>query len=47
MSKVICSSAIDGAIAWVAKAEGKLDEAVAAKASPAPSGSRTRPISCR
>ena len=31
MSKVICSSAIDGAIAWVAKAEGKLDEAVAAK----------------
>src|ERR1017187_2965916 len=31
MSKLICSSAIDGAIAWVAKAEGKLDEAVAAK----------------
>ena len=31
MSKVICSSAIDGAVAWVAKAEGKLDEAVAAK----------------
>ena len=31
MSKLICASAIDGAIAWVAKAEGKLDEAVAAK----------------
>src|ERR1019366_548704 len=31
MSKLICSSAIEGAVAWVAKAEGKLDEAVAAK----------------
>jgi acetyl-CoA synthase len=31
MSKVICSSAIDGAIGWVAKAEAKLDEAVAAR----------------
>jgi acetyl-CoA synthase len=31
MSKLICSSAIEGAIAWVAKAEGKLDEAVAAR----------------
>src|ERR1035437_2696098 len=31
MSKVICSSAIDGAIAWVAQAEAKLDDAVAAK----------------
>ena len=31
MSKLICSSAIDGAIAWVAKAEAKLDQAVAAK----------------
>ena len=31
MSKLICSSAIEGAIAWVARAEGKLDEAVAAK----------------
>jgi acetyl-CoA synthase len=31
MSKLICSSAIDGAIAWVAKAEAKLDEAVAAR----------------
>jgi acetyl-CoA synthase len=31
MSKVICSSAIDGAIAWVARAEAKLDETVAAK----------------
>jgi len=29
MSKVICSSAIEGAIGWVAKAEAKLDEAVA------------------
>jgi len=31
MSKLICSSAIEGAIAWVAKAEGKLDEAIAAQ----------------
>ena len=31
MSKLICSSAIDGAIAWVARAEAKLNEAVAAK----------------
>jgi len=31
MSKLICSSAIEGAIAWVARAEAKLDEAVAAK----------------
>ncbi|MDD2765153.1 MAG: acetyl-CoA decarbonylase/synthase complex subunit alpha/beta [Opitutaceae bacterium] len=31
MSKVICSSAIDGAIGWVAKAEAKLDETIAAK----------------
>ena len=31
MSKLICSRAIEGAIAWVAKAEAKLDEAVAAK----------------
>jgi len=31
MSKLICSSAIEGAIAWVARAEGQLDEAVAAK----------------
>ncbi len=31
MSKLICSSAIDGAIEWVAKAEAKLDEAVQAK----------------
>ena len=31
MSKLICSSAIDGAIEWVAKAEKKLDEAIAAK----------------
>ena len=31
MSKLICSSAIEGAIAWVARAESKLDEAVSAK----------------
>ena len=31
MSKLICSSAIEGAIAWVARAEAKLDEAIAAK----------------
>ena len=31
MSKVICSSAIDGAIGWVTRAEVKLDEAIAAK----------------
>jgi acetyl-CoA synthase len=31
VSKLICSSAIQGAIAWVAQAEGRLDEAVAAK----------------
>ena len=31
MSKLICSSAIEGAIGWVAKAEAKLDEAIAAK----------------
>ena len=31
MSKLICCSAIDGAIEWVAKAESMLDEAVAAK----------------
>ena len=29
MSKLICSSAIDGAIDWVAQAEAKLDEAIA------------------
>ena len=31
MSKLICCSAIDGAIEWVAKAESMLDEAIAAK----------------
>ncbi|MDD5708092.1 MAG: acetyl-CoA decarbonylase/synthase complex subunit alpha/beta, partial [Kiritimatiellae bacterium] len=31
MSKLICSSAIDGAVEWVAKAEAKLDEAIRAK----------------
>ncbi len=31
MSKIICTSAIDGAIEWVAKAESKLDEAIKAK----------------
>lgn len=31
MSKLICSSAIEGAIGWVAKAEAKVGEAIAAK----------------
>ncbi|MCK5844307.1 MAG: hypothetical protein KAG97_06340, partial [Victivallales bacterium] len=31
MSKLICGSAIDGAIGWVAKAEAKLDEAIKLK----------------
>jgi acetyl-CoA synthase len=31
MSKLICASAIDGAIEWVAKAEAKLAEAITAK----------------
>jgi acetyl-CoA synthase len=31
MSKLICGSAIDGAIEWVAKAEAKLDEAIQLK----------------
>ena len=31
MSKLICSEAIDGAVAWVAKADAKLAEAIAAK----------------
>ncbi len=31
MSKLICSSAINGAIEWVARAEAKLDEAIRAK----------------
>lgn len=31
MSKIICASAIDGAIEWVAKAEAKLSEAIKAK----------------
>src|SRR5512140_1218664 len=32
MSKWICSKAIEGAIAWVSRAEAKLNEAIAAKA---------------
>ncbi len=31
MSKLICSSAIDGAVEWVARAESKLDEAIKIK----------------
>jgi len=31
MSKIICSSAIDGAVEWVAAAEAKLDQAIKAK----------------
>ncbi len=33
MSKLICASAIDGAVEWVARAETKLDQAIAAKGS--------------
>ena len=36
MSKLICSSAIDGATEWVAKAEAKLAEAIAAKGESCP-----------
>jgi acetyl-CoA synthase len=36
MSKLIASSAIDGAIAWVAKAEAKLSEAIKAKGEECP-----------
>jgi acetyl-CoA synthase len=36
MSKVICSSAIDGAIEWVAKAEAKLADAIKAKGEACP-----------
>jgi len=36
MSKLICSSAIDGAIEWVAKAEAKLAEAIKAKGESCP-----------
>ena len=31
MSKIICTSAIDGAVEWVAKAEAKLAELIKAK----------------
>ena len=36
MSKVICSSAIDGAVEWVAKAEAKLAEAIKARGEACP-----------
>ncbi len=36
MSKIICGSAVDGAVQWVAKAEAKLAEAIAAKGESAP-----------
>jgi hypothetical protein len=36
MSKIICSSAIDGAVEWVAKAELKLHEAITAKGESCP-----------
>ncbi len=36
MSKLICSSAIDGAIEWVAKAEAKVAEAIKAKGEACP-----------
>ncbi len=46
MSKLICSSAINGAIEWVARAEAKLDEAIRPKARHARSPFRIRPIIC-
>ncbi|MCK4762417.1 MAG: CO dehydrogenase/CO-methylating acetyl-CoA synthase complex subunit beta [Candidatus Aminicenantes bacterium] len=36
MSKIICSSAIDGAVAWVAEAEAKLSDAIAAEGESTP-----------
>ncbi len=36
MSKIICSSAIDGAVEWVAKAEAMLDKAIKAKGESSP-----------
>ena len=36
MSKIICGSAIDGAVEWVAKAEAMLDKAVKAKGESSP-----------
>ncbi len=38
MSKLICASAIDGAIEWVAKAEAKVAEAIKAKGKDSPVG---------
>ena len=38
MSKLICGSAIDGAIEWVARADAKLDEAIKAKGEDCPVG---------
>jgi acetyl-CoA synthase len=38
MSKLICASAIEGAIAWVARAEAKLDEAIGTKGESCPVG---------
>ncbi|HPO44528.1 MAG TPA: acetyl-CoA decarbonylase/synthase complex subunit alpha/beta, partial [Spirochaetota bacterium] len=38
MSKIICSSAIDGAALWVSRAEAKLDEAISLKGETAPVG---------
>ena len=31
MSKIICTSAIDGAVEWIARAEAKCDEAIQLK----------------
>jgi len=38
VSKIICSSAIDGAALWVSRAEAKLDEAISLKGETAPVG---------
>ena len=38
MSKLICASAIDGAVQWVAKAEAALDQAIAAQGGDASMG---------
>jgi acetyl-CoA synthase len=38
MSKIICSSAIDGAVEWVAKAERTLQQAIQAKGETCPAG---------
>ena len=38
MSKLVCSSAIDGAVKWVARAEDVLSQAVSARGEECPVG---------